>query len=230
MFTFSVALSCRQCGPCINPMCLCSPTQRGGLLPTVELSSFNIQTFLIPWRDGFWVLERKLNNDSLYWQTRANRYHMSQKVFLETFTWMVSLHSNVVRTGIASNYIHTDYIVALNMQLLFALKQGPPLVLFAPPPPPPLVPLPSPHVGRSSSPPLQSFLGRGEKMGLFWGGASEASGGVDVVNPCFTPAAQYGRVTVQPVANLIYLRCSSFLHHSLPLNWTYTGCTVTVFL
>lgn len=44
--------------------------------------------------------------------------------------------------------------------------------------------------------------------------------GVDVVNPCFTPAAQYGRVTVQPVANLIYIRCSSFLHHWPFLTWT----------
>ena len=39
----------------------------------------------------FWVLERKLNNDSLYWQTRENRYHMSEKVIsLQAFTWVVS--------------------------------------------------------------------------------------------------------------------------------------------
>lgn len=40
--------------------------------------------------------------------------------------------------------------------------------------------------------------------------------GVDVVNPRFTPAAQYGRVTVQPVANLIYIRCSSFFNTTGP--------------
>lgn len=40
--------------------------------------------------------------------------------------------------------------------------------------------------------------------------------GVDVVNPCFTPAAQYGRVTVQPVANLIYIRRSSFFNTTGP--------------
>lgn len=48
---------------------------------------------------------------------------------------------------------------------------------------------------------------------------------MDVVNPCFTPAAQYGRVAVQPVANLIYLRCSSFLHHrsfeELDVHWLH---------
>lgn len=50
---------------------------------------------------------------------------------------------------------------------------------------------------------------------------------MDVVNPCFTPAAQYGRVTVQPVANLIYFRCSSFLHHGSFEEWTYTGSSVS---
>ena len=38
----------------------------------------------------FWVLERKLNNDSLYWQTRENQYHMSEKVIFAAFTWVVS--------------------------------------------------------------------------------------------------------------------------------------------
>lgn len=52
---------------------------------------------------------------------------------------------------------------------------------------------------------------------------------LDVVNPCFT-AAQYVRVTVQPVANLIHLRCSSFLPHLPHLTRAYSGWTVTVFL
>lgn len=52
---------------------------------------------------------------------------------------------------------------------------------------------------------------------------------LDVVNPCFT-AAQYARVTVQPVANLIYLRCSSFLPHLPHLTRAYSGWTVTMFL
>lgn len=51
---------------------------------------------------------------------------------------------------------------------------------------------------------------------FFWGGW----GGVGVVNPCFTPAAQYARVTVQPVANVMYLRCSSFLH-PFNIHWLY---------
>lgn len=82
---------------CISPVCLCRPTQQGGLLPTVERSSFNIPAFLVPWR-RFWVLERKSNNDSLYWQTRPNRYHMSEKVFLQAFTWMLSdwVHKSVL--------------------------------------------------------------------------------------------------------------------------------------
>lgn len=49
----------------------------------------------------------------------------------------------------------------------------------------------------------------------------------DVVNPCFTPAAQCGRVTVQPV---IYLRCCSFLHHWPPLTRTHCDhVSVTAF-
>lgn len=43
-----------------------------------------------------------------------------------------------------------------------------------------------------------------------------------VVNPCFT-AAQCVRVTVQPVANLIHLRCSSFLPHLPHLTRAYRG-------
>ena len=71
--------------------------------------------------------------------------------------------------------------------------------------------------------------GEGAEDGALEGaGEGKASGGVDVVNPCFTPAAQYGRVTVQPVSNLIYLRCSSFLHHWPSLTWTYTGRTVNI--
>lgn len=65
---------------CIKPMCWCSITKENGLLPTVELI---FQHPHIPHPaerdDGFLVLERKLNNDSLYWQTRANWYHMSEE-------------------------------------------------------------------------------------------------------------------------------------------------------
>lgn len=61
-------------------MCWCSLTKEKGLLPTVELI---FQHPHIPHPaerdDGFLVLERKLNNDSLYWQTRANWYHMSEE-------------------------------------------------------------------------------------------------------------------------------------------------------
>lgn len=162
-----------------------------------------------------WVLERKLNNDSLYWQTRANRYHMSEESLLR------GIHLRAFSKAMKSP--PTSFTPNISQQPLFAFNRGLPLVLFAPLLVPPFLASCGLQLLTTSAVFLWGM--GGVKMELFSGW-----GGVDVVNPCFTPAAQYGRVTVQPVANLIYLRCSSFLHHSPPLTWTYTGRTVTVFL
>lgn len=142
-----------------------------------------------------WVLERKLNNDSLYWQTKANQYHMSGKVFFEASTWIVS---NVYRA-----IWNRLFICALSI-FLFTLHWEP-QSLF-----------PFPRLMWATTPYRPCTLS-GEGVNFFFffsgqGGEDDASGGVDVVNPFFT-AAQYGRVTFQPVANIIHLRCSSFLPH-----------------
>lgn len=156
MFTVSVALSCHQCDTCISPVCLCSPTQREGLLPTVELSSFNIPTFLIPWRDGFgcWRGSQTMT----HFTDRQEQIDITcqEKVFFQAFTWMVSrwVQTLIVQYEIAS--LHFALIT-----LLFAFNRGPPLVF-------------PPHL---SSPFLAScqllttptvFFGEGVKMFFFF--------------------------------------------------------------
>lgn len=104
-----------------------------------------------------WVLERNLNNDSLYWQTRANRYHMSEKVFLEAFTCMFSPWvKRLVNTEITFDYIYTNYTVAPSRDLPW-------------PSLPPLVPLSSPHVDRGSTTSAVFFGERGWRWGFFGG-------------------------------------------------------------
>lgn len=132
MFSFSVALSCHHCNDaCINPMCLCSPTQRGGLLLTVELSSFNIQTFLVPQR-ALSVLG--VGEEVKQWLTLLTDKSKSISHVREIL--LRSLHldgkSSYTMWEITSNYICTDYSLALNMQLLSAFNQRPSSVVCTP--------------------------------------------------------------------------------------------------
>lgn len=112
-----------------------------------------------------WVLERKLNNDSLYWQTRANRYHMSE----ESLLW--GIHLRAFSKDMKSP--PTALTPIISQQLLFAFNRGLPLVLFAPLLVPPFLASCGPQLLTTSAVFLWGV--GGVKMGLFsgWG-----SGGV----------------------------------------------------